>query len=139
MTAGTVRNALAAHARLEGSLRAFQDEVFDHLKSGIFSAAKAVEAKYGCRVEITMSQGYPAILNPDRLYDRVKTVVSFRDLAEPSMTSEDFAWYQRQLPGMFFFIGVGDTPALHNDHFDFDDSLLSAGADFFARLAVNFR
>ena len=139
MTAGTVRNAIAAHARLEGSLRAFQDEVFDHLKSGILSAGKAVEETYGCRVEITMSQGYPAILNPEELYDRVKTAVSFRDLTEPSMTSEDFAWYQRQLPGMFFFIGVGDTPALHNDHFDFDDSLLSAGADFFEGLAVNFR
>lgn len=139
MTAGTVRNVLSAHARLEGSLRAFQDEVFDHLKSGILSAGKAVEEAYGCRVEITMSQGYPAILNPDGLYDRVKAAVSFHDLEEPSMTSEDFSWYQKTLPGMFFFLGVGDTPALHNDRFDFDDSLLSAGADFFERLAVEFR
>ena len=139
MTAGTVRNALSAHARLEGSLRAFQDEVFDRLKSGILSAGEDVQAQYGCQVEITMSSGYPAILNPDDLYDRAKQAVPFRELPEPSMTSEDFSWYQRYLPGMFFFLGIGDTPALHNDRFDFDDSLLLAGADFFERLAVSFR
>ena len=139
MTAGTVRNALSAHARLEGSLRAFQDEVFEHLKSGILSAGKRVEERFGCRVEITMSQGYPAVWNPADLYDRVKAAVPFRDLEEPSMTSEDFSWYQKTLPGMFFFVGIGDTPALHNDRFDFDDSLLTAGADFFERLAVGFR
>ena len=139
MTAGTVRNALSAHARLEGSLRAFQDEVFENLRLGILSAGKAVEEKFGCRVEITMSSGYPAILNPGDLYDRVRKAVSFSDIPEPSMTSEDFSWYQRYLPGMFFFIGVGDTPALHNDRFDFDDSLLTTGADFFERLAVAFR
>ena len=139
MTAGTVRNALSAHARLEGSLRAFQDEAFDSLKDCIFAAGKTMEEKYGCRVEITMSSGYPAILNPDDLFDRAAKAVDFTELPEPSMTSEDFSWYQRHIPGMFFFIGIGDTPALHNDRFDFDDSLLTAGADFFERLAVGFR
>ena len=86
-----------------------------------------------------MSQGYPAVFNPGDLYDRVKEAVSFRELDEPSMTSEDFAWYQRRLPGLFFFIGVGDTPALHNDKFNFDDRLLSRGADFLEELAVKFR
>jgi len=139
VTAGTVRNALSAHARLEGSLRAFQDEVFESLKMGILSAGKTVEEQYGCTVKISMSSGYPAILNPDDLYDRVQKAVPFAELPEPSMTSEDFSWYQRHLPGMFFFIGVGDTPALHNDRFNFDDRLLTAGADFFERLAVTFR
>lgn len=51
------------------------------------------------------------------------------------MTAEDFSWYQRRLPGLFFFLGVGDTPALHADTFDFDDAVLEAGADFFEELA----
>ena len=139
MTAGTVRNALSAHARLEGSLRAFQDEVFDHLKSGILSAGRAVEEKFGCRVEITMSSGYPAVMNPDTIYNKVREAAVFEDLAQPSMTSEDFAWYQKRIPGMFFFLGIGDTSALHADTFDFDDTLLEKGADFFEQLAVNYR
>jgi len=139
LTSGTVRNALSAHARLEGSLRAFQDEVFEDLRLGILSAGKAVEEQYGCKVDITMSSGYPAVMNPEYIYNKVKAAVDFADLEIPSMTSEDFAWYQKHIPGMFFFLGLGDTPALHADTFDFDDSLLEKGADFFEQLAVNYR
>ena len=138
LTSGTVRNALSAHARLEGSLRAFQDEVFEELRMGILSAGKAVEERYGCRCDIRLSDGYPAVLNPEDVYDKVRNAVSFEELEVPSMTSEDFAWYQRYIPGMFFFLGLGDTPALHADNFHFDDSLLVKGADFFEQLAVNY-
>ena len=51
------------------------------------------------------------------------------------MTTEDFSWYQRFVPGMFFFLGLGDTPALHSDNFDFDESVLNIGADFFEKIA----
>jgi hippurate hydrolase len=135
LQSGQVRNVISAHARLEGSLRAFQDEVFDGLKDGLYKAAAAVEEKFGCTVQLTFSEGYPAILNPEDLYDRVRSVVDFTEMSEPSMTSEDFSWYQRYLPGMFFWLGVGDTPALHADNFDFDDEILTKGADFFEKLA----
>ena len=135
MESGQVRNVISAHSRLEGSLRAFQDEVFDGLKEGLYKAAADVEETFGCQVKLTFSEGYPAILNPEDLYDRVRSVVAFREMSEPSMTSEDFSWYQRYLPGMFFWLGVGDTPALHADNFDFDDEILTKGADFFEKLA----
>lgn len=134
MESGQVRNVISAHSRLEGSLRAFQDEVFDGLKEGLYKAAADVEETFGCQVKLTFSEGYPAILNPEDLYDRVRSVVAFREMSEPSMTSEDFSWYQRYLPGMFFWLGVGDTPALHADNFDFDDEILTKGADFFEKL-----
>ncbi len=135
---GTVRNALSAHTHMEGSLRAFQDDVFDSLKEGLFAIARDVEAKFGCSVTITMSSGYPAVLNPEALYEKVEATVPFSGLEEPSMTAEDFAWYQRFVPGMFFFLGLGDTPALHADTFDFDETILVKGADFFEKLAKEF-
>ena len=55
------------------------------------------------------------------------------------MTAEDFSWYQKTLPGMFFFLGLGQTPALHADTFDFDEHLLEAGARFFLHLAEEFQ
>jgi len=136
---GTVRNALSDHTHLEGSLRAFQDEIFESLRDGLFAIAQEVEAETGCTVKISMSDGYPAILNPDDLFDRVRAAVEFETLAEPSMTSEDFSWYQRYAPGIFFFIGLGDTPALHSSNFNFDESILAKGADFFWKLANNFQ
>ncbi len=139
MTSGTARNAISAHTHLEGSLRAFQDEIFDGLKQSLFAIASDVERQFGCRVEITMSEGYPAVMNPKEVWERVRSVAAFEDLDEPSMTAEDFAWYQRFVPGMFFFLGLGDTPALHAVNFDFDDEILVKGADFFEKLAENYQ
>jgi len=135
---GTVRNALSAHTHMEGSLRAFQDDIFDSLAEGLKQICRDTEAEYGCTVQLHLNSGYPAVLNPEDLYDRVRSRVSFRELAEPAMTAEDFSWYQRYLPGMFFFLGLGDTPALHADTFDFDESILQKGADFFENLAEYF-
>jgi len=136
---GTVRNALSAHSHIEGSLRAFQDEVFESLRDGLYAIAEEVEACFGCTVKLHFSSGYPAVMNPSDLFDRVAKTVDIQALPEPFMTAEDFAWYQRYVPGMFFFLGLGDTPALHADTFDFDVSLLPLGADFFEKLAEDFQ
>ena len=135
---GTVRNALSAHTHMEGSLRAFQDEVFDSLANGLKDICRAVEAEFGCTVALHLNSGYPAVMNPEDLYLRAARAVPFAQLEGPSMTAEDFSWYQRYLPGMFFFLGLGDTPALHADTFDFDESILLKGADFFEKLAEKF-
>ena len=132
---GTVRNALSAHTHMEGSLRAFQDSVFDGLCQGLDAIARETEKAYGCRVEIHRSEGYPAVMNPEGLYRQVLAALPFRQLELPSMTAEDFSWYQKTLPGLFFFLGLGDVPALHTDTFDFDDAILTKGADFFEKLA----
>ena len=132
---GTVRNAISGHTRLEGSLRAFQDEIFDSLADGLRNIGRDIEAGTGCTVEIHMNDGYPALMNPAALYDKVRACVDFAELPAPSMTAEDFSWYQKRLPGMFFFLGIGDTPALHADNFNFDEKILLKGADFFEKLA----
>ena len=138
LESGTARNAIAAHAHMEGSLRAFQDEIFEGMQAGLSQICREIEGDFGCTVNLHMNSGYPAVMNPKPLYDRVRARLPFRELAEPSMTAEDFSWYQRYLPGMFFFLGLGDTPALHADTFDFDESILLKGADFFETLAETF-
>jgi hippurate hydrolase len=132
---GTVRNALSDHARMEGGLRAFSDEVFFGLRDRLLEIAKEIEGAFGCTVKVHTSNGYPAIDNPKELHDRVFSIAPFEPLTEPSMTTEDFSWYQRHLPGMFFFLGLGENPALHSNNFDFDESVLGLGADFFEKIA----
>jgi len=136
---GTVRNALSAHTHMEGSLRAFQDEIFDGMKASLHTIGRELEVEFGCRVEIDINSGYPAVLNPQDLYERTKKVAVFQELELPCMTAEDFAFYQRRIPGLFFFLGTGDSPALHTSNFDFDEGVLETGADFFEELAVNFK
>ena len=98
-----------------------------------------MEDQFGCTVNIQMGDGYPAVLNPKPLYQKIKGLVSFQELEAPSMITEDFSWYQKRLPGMFFFLGTGDTPALHGNNFNFDEEILLKGADFFEELAVKYQ
>jgi len=136
---GTARNALSAHTHMEGSLRAFQDDVFEGMAQHLRDLAAEVEEKYGCTVNLHIAQGYPAVLNSDRIYDAVRSILPVEELPEPWMTSEDFSCYQKRVGGMFFFLGLGETPALHADTFDFDETILLKGADFFEALAERFQ
>jgi len=57
---------------------------------------------------------------------------------EPPMTSEDFAFMLQAKPGCYLFLG-NDGPGpggcgLHNPGYDFNDDILSIGADFWVRL-----
>ena len=135
---GTVCNAISDHTRMEGSLRAFQDDVFYTMRAGLVSIGKEIERSTGCTVNIYMNDGYPAILNPRDLHEHVRKAVGFFELDRPSMVTEDFSWYQRSLPGMFFFLGAGDVPALHSDEFNFNEEVLLKGVEFFEELAENF-
>ena len=139
MESGTVCNAISGYTKLEGTLRAFQDDVFYSLRAGIVSVGKAVERRTGCTVNIYMNDGYPAVMNPGDLYDRVRKMVDFKELEVPSMITEDFSWYQKTLPGLFFFLGLGDVPALHADDFNFDENILVKGADFFEALVQKYQ
>ncbi len=58
----------------------------------------------------------------------------------PLMTAEDFAYYQREVPGLFLFLGCrnedkGHVHALHTPRFDFDEAALAAGLEAFWRIA----
>ncbi len=138
-SSGTACNVLSDSTVLEGSLRTFQDDIFYSLRAGIISAGKTVERTSGCTVSVTMNEGYPTLVNPAKLYSKVQELVDFRELAQPCLITEDFAWYQQSLPGMFFFLGVGETPVLSADNFDFDEAVLEKGVDLFEKLAENFQ
>lgn len=138
MQSGTVRNIISGHTRLEGTLRTYEDSVFDYLHDNLLAIGKDVAQQFGCKVDIHFTEGYPAVTNDPELVERAHSMVCFRELEEPTMISEDFSWYQKQMPGVFFFLGLGDTPALHAANFDFDESLLLKGADFFEALAENY-
>lgn len=139
LESGAVCNAISGHTRLEGTLRAFQDEVFFSLQEGLRRIGDEVAQTTGCTVDIHMNDGYPAVINPPALYDKLRQLVDFQELEAPSMITEDFSWYQRSLPGVFFFLGTGDSPALHANNFDFPEDILQEGAKFFENLAEAYR
>jgi len=57
---------------------------------------------------------------------------------QPLMGSEDFGLFLQKIPGCFVFLGSGAPDGgslpLHNACYDFNDSILETGAEFFAEL-----
>ena len=53
------------------------------------------------------------------------------------LAAEDFSFYQQRVPGVFCFLGVGDTAELHAPEFCFDDeTILPQGVEFLKRLLM---
>lgn len=111
-------------------------------------------AATGCTYDLDFAEGYPPVDNDPELFASVAPALSELQLVdEPLLIAEDFAFYQRYLPGVFFLLGTGvpegqenpsdpdgcpayATSALHTDSMLFDEEILLKGLDVYKRLLV---
>ncbi len=136
MESGTVRNAISDHTRLEGCLRTYDEDVFRALQDKLRQIARELQEAENCPIDLHFSDGCYAVWNPDELHDKIQQIVPFSHLPEPSLTTEDFSFYQQKVPAMFFFLGIGDGITLHSGTFDFDDeAVLPRGVEFLEAIA----
>ncbi|MGN8689027.1 amidohydrolase [Atopobiaceae bacterium HCP3S3_F7] len=134
-TSGTVRNQVSDLTRLEGSLRTFSVAMGERCRRELPEVAAASAARLGCAAEVRFSEGYPPVTNDEVLFGLVASAVpGLVGLAEPLLIAEDFAWYQRYLPGVFLLLGTGTGTPLHSDAFDFDEAVLMRGLEVYERL-----
>lgn len=135
MEAGTVRNAVAGSARVEGSLRVFSDAMFDRACAELDAVARTAAGEEGCEVELGFSEGYPPVVNDPALFELVRGALPrLEEVTEPLLIAEDFSFYQRRLPGVFLLLGTGTGTPLHADTFDLDERVLLRGLDAYRRL-----
>ena len=135
LTAGTVRNAIAATAKLEGSLRVFSDAAISKAWQEMDGLARQISAETGVTISIAPAAGYPAVINDEALYrETLRRVPDIRELEKPLLIAEDFAFYQKTLSGVFLLLGTGTGIALHSDRFNFDESVLTKGVEMWQKL-----
>lgn len=136
MQSGTVRNAISAQSVIEGSLRVFSDEMFARAQAGVEECAKRACEAYGCTYELHFSDGYPPVTNDAALYELAKGALgdTLELVGEPLLIAEDFAFYQRHLPGLFMLLGTGTGIALHADNFRMDERILVRGLETYRTL-----
>ncbi|ACV23809.1 N-acetyldiaminopimelate deacetylase [Slackia heliotrinireducens] len=135
MTAGSVRNAIAANARIAGSLRTFSLDMRERARREIAEIADAAAARFGCTAETVYSEGYPPVINNADVFDLAAAALPELDtVPEPLLIAEDFAWYQQYLPGVFILLGTGTGIPLHADTFNFDEDILMRGVETYAKL-----
>jgi amidohydrolase len=141
--AGTALNQIPETATLRGTFRSFRDEVHALIAASLRRIADGVAATFGMTAEVTMLPMGHATINTKAEADLAAAAATTagltvrRDLP-PSMTSEDFAWFLREKPGAFAWIGNGSNEGgrdLHSPHYDFNDAILPAAATYLAAAA----
>ena len=140
MTSGTVRNAVSGKTILEGSLRTYREETYRFCRQQLEAIGAQIAAETGCTVDVHLNEGYPAVWNHEGLYGELCNAHGSAvpaPLESPALAAEDFSFYQQQVPGVFFFLGTGNTPELHAADFNFDDeTILPAGVEFLKQLLM---
>jgi len=139
---GTVRNGVAGETEYHGTVRCFDENTFNELTNAIGNIHNGLKSIYGCDIEWSCPPLYPPVLNDSHLFDKFKKVVdNFVELNEPLMLAEDFSYYQKAIPGLFFFLGTKSNQysnGLHTETFNFDEKVLLKAVNIYYQLALSY-
>src|SRR6185369_1105812 len=108
---GSAENVVAHRVQFRGTMRYYDDQVRATLQRELRAAVRVADAMGG-RGELELRHGYPPVINDAAATEVARKVAN--DLLgpdgiaeyEPMMAAEDFAFYQRIVPGCFFLLGA---------------------------------
>jgi amidohydrolase len=137
---GDRRNIIADKVILEGTVRAFDEEVYDKVKRRFHDICEGVARSFNAEIKIDYRDLYPPVMNDGKLYEEFKDILGDAVVdIDPLMISEDFSYYQKEVPGLFVLLGSrseekGYVYPLHNSKFNFDEKILTFAIDSFINL-----
>jgi amidohydrolase len=147
---GSATNIIPDEVKLEGTIRAMNEEWRRGAHQRIEEIVKGVCMANGADYDLEIRLGYPALDNDPWTTEFARAAAAeilgsdqvFT--APPMMGAEDFAYYLQKVPGTFCrWIGAG-TPeqgcvaGLHNGRFTIDESILTRGSALMAWVAYRY-
>jgi hippurate hydrolase len=142
--AGEAYNIIPDQVELGGTVRAFRPEVEDLVEANLERQCAGIGAGFGLQTALDYRRGYPPTVNTSAEAEICRQVTTdlvgdghVRTDLPPSMGAEDFAYFLRERPGCYIWIGNGMKEGgcmLHNPHYDFNDDVLTLGASYWVRL-----
>jgi amidohydrolase len=144
ITDGTV-NVVPTTVTLRGDTRSFTVQVQTQIETSMRRIAEGICASFGITCDFRYEKVFDPTINTaneaaiaTRVARSVVGIANVSEQFEPPMSSEDFAFMLQEKPGCYVFLGNdGDGPGgcgLHNPQYDFNDDILTIGADFWVRL-----
>ncbi len=131
---GEARNIIAHQVKLSGTIRSFHEETHHIIKQKMLEINQSIEHHHHVKIDGHIRDYYPVVHNDDKLFEMLKSTLapSAYKLIEPMMFAEDFAFYQKKVPGMFVMLGTknedkGYIHPLHSGFFNFDERVLPFG------------
>lgn len=143
---GTASNAIPEHVFLEGTVRYIKEGMSDQIRSRMENIIRGCCSAHGAEYKFEYGEGYIPLVNDPGMVDFCRSVVG-RYLGSdkwiepefPTMGSEDFAFYLKEVPGAFLWLGLGEkSPALHTPVFDFNDDVIEQGILMLSGLIFDF-
>jgi amidohydrolase len=145
---GSAFNVMPDTAYLRGTVRAFNEKIQDVIEEKIRRMAESICAAFGAEQRVSYLRGFPPTVN-----DAAVTVL-FREAVQrdtdyelitsaPVMGGEDFSYYLRKTPGVFFFVGArnenrGIIHPHHHPLFDIDERAMSVALSCFLAAYFHF-
>lgn len=138
--AGNTWNVIPEKAVLEGTVRTFQEEARALVPELMQRTAEGIAAACGAEVSFRWFPSLPCVDNDPQftaLLTETANELGYSVVeAEPIPGGEDFAAYQRIIPGYFVWIGVEGTREWHHPQYHLKEEALSVGANYFAHLVL---
>jgi amidohydrolase len=155
VTVGVIRgglreNIIPDRAELRGTIRTFDEGMRDDIHERVTTLAEAIARgnKAGCAV--CVQKNYPVTVNDPALTQAMLPTLARvagdgLEHVDKITGSEDFSFFQREVPGLFVFLGVTapeidarTAPPNHSPLFRVDESGLLLGVKLLAHLACDW-
>lgn len=144
VTNGTV-NVVPGQVILRGDTRSLTTAVQDHIETTMERIVSGICAAHGASYEFSYRRNFVPTINTPAEADiaaaTARLVVGPDNVvgdSRPVMASEDFGYMLQARPGAYLLLGNGEEGvggcSLHNPAYDFNDDILSIGADFWVTL-----
>ncbi len=148
---GVRENIIPDSVEMRGTIRSFDEDMRDEIHERVTTLAEAVSrgSRAGCTVCIT--KNYPVTINDPALTDAMAPTLQrvagagHVHVVHKVTGSEDFSYFQRLVPGLFFFVGVvpegqdpAHAPSNHSPRFFVDERSLGLGLRALAHVACDF-
>jgi amidohydrolase len=140
--AGDAYNVIPQSAVLAGTVRTMKREIMATIEHNMRRLATSLAAGFGAEATLDFRVIFAAMVNDENeaaaYGDAAAELVgeaNVRRDGPPGMGSEDFSFMLEKVPGAHINLGNGDSAALHNHLYDFNDAAIPYGIALYARIA----
>ncbi|MFD2728422.1 M20 metallopeptidase family protein [Enterococcus camelliae] len=140
ITGGEAMNIIPGLVKIEGTMRAFSDEVYETMTNRVQTVATELAKGYGCECVVEFNHMYRVVDNNPAMVRALEKIAGDSYVETPPyMLAEDFSMYQKEIPGLFFFVGIrneakGYVAPLHSGKMNFDETYLLGGIECYRQL-----
>ncbi len=148
---GNRGNIIPEEVVMTGTIRTLDMDMRAEIHERLKRTVTMVAESYGASADIDISIGYDVTFNDPELTAEMLPILDQYStggkamLIKPIMGAEDFSFFQQQIPGLYFSLGVaaddaepGTSAPNHSPYFYVNDKALPVGVKALSNLALNW-